>query len=232
MTEKNLQDYAAIVTGGAQGIGGSISRRLAGEGCRTLIVDVDEEAGRRQARSIEERGGTAIVMTADVSDSGVAQAMTGMAMSEWGRLDILVQNAYGVVSNKGDGSALSVEEDIFDAGMALLTRAHYLGAKYAIPAMEESGTFPGWEGGPWQGAGLRSGQPPAENVGRIVNISSVHGVLQAPKLYSLRDGQGSCDRNDPADGYRLRAAWYNCERHSSWAYSNRETGRAMEDLQQ
>ena len=186
MQKGNLSGCAAIVTGGALGIGGAIARRLSAEGAHTLIVDVNESAANDNAKRIIEDGGSASFMVGDVSQTQVAKGMVERAVSEWGRLDILVQNAYAGAFIT-DGTALNVTEEAFDSGIGLLVRALYIGAKFAVPAMIASGPVPCWKPTPWEGAGLRHGKRPPENVGRIVNISSVHGVLQSPKKLGLRN---------------------------------------------
>ena len=75
--------------------------------------------------------------------------------------------------------------------MDLLVGALYLGAKFGVPAMEESGMDPEFDPGPWEGAGRRHGEPAAQNVGRIVNISSVHGLLNAPRSMIYEAGKAA-----------------------------------------
>ncbi len=151
-----LGGKSAIVTGGAFGIGGATARRLARDGAGVLIVDVEANAAKANADRIREAGGNAVAIAGDVAQEDVAQAMVERAIAEFGRLDILVQNAYGGNDDRA-GSAVEVPIAAWREGMDLLTGALFLGAKYGVPAMESSG------GG-----------------GRIVNISSVHGLLMAP----------------------------------------------------
>ena len=151
-----LSGMSAVVTGGALGIGGGTARRLARDGADVLIVDVEEGAANANAERIRSAGGNAVAITGDVAQEEVARGMVERAVAEFGRLDILVQNAYGGNSDR-EGSAVDVSPAAWREGMDLLTGALFLGAKYAVPAMESSG------GG-----------------GRIVNISSVHGLLMSP----------------------------------------------------
>ena len=190
MPERNLEGTAAIVTGGALGIGGGTARRLAEEGASVLIVDVAESAARDNAKRIADAGGKATYMAGDVAQNEVARAMVEKAVADFGRLDILVQNAYGGGADRA-GSAVEVTEKAFDEGLGLLVRALFLGAKHAVPAMVESGPYPNWKPGPWQGGGRRHGRRPAENVGRIVNMSSVHGLLMSPKALIYETGKSA-----------------------------------------
>ena len=190
MNQVKHQGKAAIVTGGATGIGAGIARKLAADGSQVLIVDIDEAGADASAGRIREAGGTASSMRGDVSQEEVARSMVERAVDEYGRLDILVQNAYGVIGFS-DGSALEVDVESWRKGMDLLVMAHFLGAKYGVPAMTESGPPQGFEPGPWEGRGLRHGSPPAMEVGRIVNISSVHGLLQAAGTMVYESGKAA-----------------------------------------
>lgn len=187
---RSLSGKAAIVTGGAMGIGGGTARRLAQDGANVLIVDVEVDAANRNAQRINDAGGSAVAIMGDVAEESVAQGMVERCVDEFGRLDILVQNAYGGGLGR-DGSAVEVEPEVWRRGMDLLVGAHYLGAKYGVPAMVETGQPEGFDTGPWEGAGRRHGEPPATEVGRIINISSVHGLLQAPRSLVYEAGKAA-----------------------------------------
>ena len=150
-----LQDQVAIVTGGAQGLGGAIARGIAAEGASVLIADIDLEGSRRNVRRIQAAGNTAVALRTDVSRREDLQAAVERAVREWGRLDILVNNAFDV-STAGTGGAVQVSEADWDAGMNVMVKAIYRAVKLAVPEMIKSGA------------------------GSIVNISSVHGLLTAP----------------------------------------------------
>ena len=150
---QRLVGQVAIVTGGALGIGEATAQRLAEEGAKVLVADVNMEAARATVESIREEGGTAELFKADVGIHKDIRSMVQKAVDLWGRLDILVNNAYARI---GDGSALEVAEEDWDRGMAMLVKSMFLGAKYAVPEMRKVGA------------------------GNIVNISSVHGLLMAP----------------------------------------------------
>ncbi len=180
----------AIVTGGALGIGGGCARRIAADGAGVLIVDINEEAAAGNVKRIRENGGRAEYMIGNVAKESVAAEMVEKAVSLFGRLDLLVQNAYGG-GPESAGSAVEVKPEAWHTGMDLLVGALYLGAKFSVPAMEASGADPEFKPGAWQGAGRRHGEPPAQNVGRIVNMASVHGQLNAPRSLIYEAGKAA-----------------------------------------
>lgn len=88
-----LRGKSALVTGGASGIGLGIVRRLAEQGAAVTIADVDEGHGAAVADDVRRSGGRALFVRADVSDLGDIDRMLAATIAEFGRLDILVNNA-------------------------------------------------------------------------------------------------------------------------------------------
>src|SRR6185369_13261874 len=110
---QRLVDQVAIVTGGAMGIGGATARRLAEEGARVLVVDVNDEAAQRNVERIQSSGGQAAALIADVGSRESVEAMVERAVAEWGKLNIVINNAY---SGGERGDAVSVSEEAWDRG--------------------------------------------------------------------------------------------------------------------
>src|SRR5690348_267379 len=100
-----LEGKAALVTGGAQGIGGATARRLAQEGASVLVADINGEGARQNAERIQAAGGTADSFACDVGTEAGVQAMIERTVGRWGRLDIVVNNAYGVSGMQRSESA-------------------------------------------------------------------------------------------------------------------------------
>jgi 2-hydroxycyclohexanecarboxyl-CoA dehydrogenase len=88
-----LKDKVAIITGSAQGIGRAIAERLAAEGAKVAIADIQEEAARTTAAEIMAAGGTAIAVRLDVTSAADAAAAVTTVERELGPVDILVNNA-------------------------------------------------------------------------------------------------------------------------------------------
>jgi 3-oxoacyl-[acyl-carrier protein] reductase len=100
----------AIITGGAQGIGGATSLRLARRGWHLLLVDLDEDALETQRRACKEAGGSADILVADVRDLMVARAAAERLLDDQGRIDVLV-NAAGISMPK---TIIDISEEEFD----------------------------------------------------------------------------------------------------------------------
>ncbi len=90
-----LKDKVAVVTGagGQTGYGKGIALALAREGCKVVVVDVDAEGGQKTAAEIKAMGGKALPVKTDISKMSEVQAMAAKAIAEYGRIDILVNNA-------------------------------------------------------------------------------------------------------------------------------------------
>lgn len=152
----SLQDQVAIITGGGAGIGGATARRLAEEGARVLIADFRLDIAEENVARIRNAGGVAEAIQADVAQRADIEAMIAKAVDQWGRLDILVNNAWNL--NEKDGSALTLSESAWDYAMNVMVKAIFLGAKLAVPHMQANGG------------------------GNIINMASVHGLLMAPGM--------------------------------------------------
>jgi NAD(P)-dependent dehydrogenase (short-subunit alcohol dehydrogenase family) len=130
MSTQRMAGRVAIVTGAAQGIGGATARRLAEEGARVLIVDVDADAAATNAARIATAGGEAEVLLADVGRDEDVHGMIEHAIERWGRLDALVNNAY---ASHGRGGAVDVADEAWDRGMNIGLKSMFRAAKYAVP---------------------------------------------------------------------------------------------------
>ncbi len=152
-----LRDRVAIITGAASGIGAASARLFAAEGAKVLIADMHEPNGSALA---DELGEGVAFCKVDVTREDDVAAAVDDAMSRWGRLDVMFNNA-------GFGGALGpiegTTEEEFDLTFDVLLKGVFFGIKHATPAMRERGS------------------------GSIINTASVAG-LQAgwsPHLYSV-----------------------------------------------
>lgn len=139
-----LDGRVALVTGAGAGIGEGIARRFADEGARVVIAELDEDAGRTVADGI---GG--LFIRTDVSDRAQVEHAVEAAVSEYGSIDILVNNAWG-------GGAIGRVEHKTDRQLADGMAVGYFGPFWAMRAAHPHMKAAGW--------------------GRIVNLCSLNGV--------------------------------------------------------
>lgn len=149
----NLEGKVAIVTGAAQGIGRAIALLFAQQGARVVVADILTEQSAAVAAEIVAAGGIALACPTDVSQASAIQHAVATAVSTWGRLDIVVNNAYW----SAHGTVVDLEEAAWDRSMDVMVKAIYRFGKYAFPHMIEQGG------------------------GHMVNIASVHSTAAHPR---------------------------------------------------
>jgi 3-oxoacyl-[acyl-carrier protein] reductase len=90
---ERLKNRVAIITGAGQGIGRALALGLAGEGAEVVVADVNHEKAASVKREIEASGGTALATNTDVSNQDSVQGMVDESLREFGKVDILINNA-------------------------------------------------------------------------------------------------------------------------------------------
>ena len=129
-----LDGKVAVITGGASGIGAAAVRLFVEEGCRVVIADVQDDKGTRLA---DELGKSSAYLHADVSRESDVSGAIAHALSRFGRLDCLYNNAgLGGVS----GPIAEIPVDGYDQTMGVLLRGVFLGMKHAAPIMKQQGS--------------------------------------------------------------------------------------------
>lgn len=135
---KGLSGKVVVVTGAGQGIGESYARRLAAEGCRVVVAEINAEQAERVAKQIVAEGGDALAVVTDVTDEESVTAMVGQTVEVYGRLDGLVNNAavyYGIGLNPVDEIGI----DMWDRVMAVNAKGTFLASRAVRPAMQAGG---------------------------------------------------------------------------------------------
>ena len=148
-----LKNKVAIVTGGSSGIGRAAVELFAEEGAPVVIADVVDDAGHALADCLAKQGKSAVYVHADISNEAHVQAMVMLALSQYGRLDVLFNNA-GIEGDQAATSDATLEN--WDRVIAINLTGVFLGMKYGIEAM------------------LRNGG------GSIINNASVAGLVGFP----------------------------------------------------
>lgn len=131
-----LEGRSAVVTGAASGFGEGIARLYAKEGASVLVADINGEGAAKVAKAIADSGGAAEACAVDVADGASTKAMIGAAVSSFGRLDVLVQNA--AIGMKPTPT-VDVEEEFFDRLFRINVKSCYLGARHAVPVFRSQG---------------------------------------------------------------------------------------------
>lgn len=132
---KRLENKVAIVTGGATGIGEAISMKFAREGASVLVVGMPQDPVKDVIDAIKVRKGKAIGFLGDISSEENAREAIRIAVSHWGKLDILINNA-GVYPEVGNIDTFSTEA--FDNLIKNNVRSAFLMTKYAVPELKKT----------------------------------------------------------------------------------------------
>jgi NAD(P)-dependent dehydrogenase (short-subunit alcohol dehydrogenase family) len=152
-----LAGKVAIITGGARGLGRGMAELFAEEGARVVIADLREEEGRALAEALGE---AARYRQADVSDRVSVQALVDFAVSEFGGLDAICNNAG--LSDEAYGSLLDADFAAFERVMAVNVKGVMLGTQIAARHMARHGG------------------------GSIINVSSISGVQPGFGFFNYR----------------------------------------------
>jgi len=147
-----LNDQAAIVTGAGSGIGAATAMRFSEEGAKVVVVDIDGAAGEKTISLIKKNGGEGVAVNADVSKEKDAKQIADTAISAFGKIDILVNNA-AIFIFKG----LDATVDEWQRSISVNIIGTALCSKYVVESMKKHGK------------------------GAIVNLGSISAVTAQPE---------------------------------------------------
>lgn len=129
-----LHDKVAIVTGGGTGIGEAICRKFAREGAKVVVNGLPDDPITDVVAAILDDGGTAIPFAGDISDDATARACVEATVDEYGRLDVLINNA-GVLLVGAETEKIPL--DTFDEHLRCNVRTAFLMTKHALPHLRK-----------------------------------------------------------------------------------------------
>ena len=207
-----LERKTAIVTGAGAGIGRATALRLAEEGAKVMVAELDEAAGRTTAEEVRAAGGDARFHRTDVSDAAAVEGMVEAAVAALGPPNVLVNNAAAFVFGRIEET--SPEDWARVLGVNVLGYAHAVRA--VLPHMRAAGG------------------------GAIVNVASISGFIAQPEFVPYNTSKGAvmqltrCLAMDLAtDGIRVNAVCPGpihtqaSERHMDFLGVDREQGRRL-----
>jgi 3-oxoacyl-[acyl-carrier protein] reductase len=144
-----LKNRAAIITGGAKGIGKAIALTLVREGAKVALVDIDQEGLEALKHEIEKNGGEGLALPCDISKSRDVSEMVNQAFRRFGRIDILINNA-GIIRR---GTIETMTEEDWDRVIEVNLKGTFNCCRAVVAIMKQQG------------------------YGKIVNISSIAGKM-------------------------------------------------------
>jgi len=130
-----LDGKVALITGAATGIGRASALLFAREGAKIVVADINDKAAEETVKMVEAGGGEAVFVHTDVTSVAALENMVKTAVSTYGQLDILFNNA-GIA---GPTFIEETSEEAYDRTMAVNLKAGFFGAKFAIPEIRKSG---------------------------------------------------------------------------------------------
>jgi NAD(P)-dependent dehydrogenase (short-subunit alcohol dehydrogenase family) len=152
LTKVNIDGQVAVVTGGAQGIGHAITRALLDNGARVAIVDIDRGAGERAEKELSRTCGDCVALEGNVTDASQMQQKVEQILARFGRIDILVNNA-GINTSRDRVPIHEFALDDWERIVQVDLTGVFITSRAVVPVMLKEGS------------------------GRIVNISSIAGVV-------------------------------------------------------
>ncbi len=133
-----LEGKVAVITGAGSGIGRATALAFAREGACVVIADASEKGGQETVALVEAAGGQAAFARVDVSKAADTRAMVETAVTRFGGLNILFNNAAVALMGR-DGKVADIAEEVWDFVQAVNLKGVYLACKAAIPAMIAAG---------------------------------------------------------------------------------------------
>ena len=157
-----FEGKVAVITGAGMGMGKAIAIAFAEEGASIVVVDVNIDTGQETVKTIQNKGGRAIFIQADVSNASDAQQIAVDTISSFERIDVLVNNA-GI---QHYGSVIETTEEEWDQVLGVNLKSIFLCSKYCIPEIQKQGS------------------------GSVINIASVQGIASQKRVcpYSASKG--------------------------------------------
>ncbi len=161
-----LKNKIALITGGAKGIGKAAAFKFASEGATVIIADVDITAGKQTLEQLKNINQDCGFIECDLSRSEAVRGMFDEISGEFGKLDVIYNNASVYLAGK-DGKIADIDEEIWDKVVAINLKSVFLCCKYGIPLL------------------LKNGE------GTIINTASSAGMIGIPNCDAYTASKGA-----------------------------------------
>lgn len=194
--KERLKDRVVIVTGGGHGIGKAYAARLASEGAKVVIAEIDEKSALAVAQELIEAGYQALGVRTDVSDPSSVEHMATAAIGHFGRIDVLVNNAAifaTVPMSRAPFDEITVDE--WDRMMSVNVKGTWLASRAVIPQMRKQGYG--------KIINVSSGTALKGSPSRIHYVTSKAGILGFTKTLANEVGKDNICVNCVAPGSTL-----------------------------
>jgi NAD(P)-dependent dehydrogenase (short-subunit alcohol dehydrogenase family) len=182
-----LEGKVALVTGAGNGIGEATARRFAREGAIVVANDVDVEQARSVVTELQKQGARALAVAADVTKRADVEAMINHVVEEFGRLDVLINNA-GI---NRDAMSHKMTEEQWDQVLAVNLKGTFLCAQVALARMREHG---------WGRVVNTSSIGSLGNIGQANYAASKAGVIGLTRTLALESAKYGITVNCVAPG--------------------------------
>jgi NAD(P)-dependent dehydrogenase (short-subunit alcohol dehydrogenase family) len=189
-----LHGKIAIITGSASGIGAATARRVAAEGARTAVADINADGAKAVAEEITAAGGTALPVHVDLADTGSVRAMVTAVAGEFGGLDILHNNAAAThLAARRDLPLAEADPDVWDETLRINLRGTMVAIQAAVPHLVARG------GGSI--VNTSSGAALAGDIGHPAYAASKAGLISLTAYTATEFGKQGVRCNAVVPGY-------------------------------
>ncbi|WP_344592502.1 SDR family NAD(P)-dependent oxidoreductase [Actinomadura vinacea] len=137
--ERGLRGKVVVVAGAATGLGAASARRLAAEGAKVVVADVNRAGAEQTAAAIVEAEGEAVAMRFDISDDDAVQGLIASTVRTYGRLDAVHINAGDMSAVSKDTDVVDIDLEVWDRTIAVNLRGHMLVTRHAVPRLLDGG---------------------------------------------------------------------------------------------